>query len=308
MSFHYRREASLRDREQERLIRIGLPTATRIGTACRVAALRAYRDGMPIAEAVRDALQPLRSLAVDAMTAGHLQAQVRVARSAQEQLLAKQRGRAYFYRGPGGDGVAGPYDAAIAAMQQRMEFSEQEMIALQARYGERAIEVTRNLSYAVELRAQGAVGEIVRSGAHVREGMNVLGAALSAAGVTSAQPYLLETLVRTQMQVGYSAGQWQANQDPAIQEILWGYVYVTVGDDRVRPGHMALDGTKLRKEDSRWAAIWPPNGYNCRCKTIEIFEPEESVDIPATKIVDGATVVPGPDQGWAFNAGIALAA
>lgn len=41
--------------------------------------------------------------------------------------------------------------------------------------------------------------------------------------------------------------------------------YKTVGDDKVRPEHDALDGLILPANDPRWKKIFPPNGWKCRC-------------------------------------------
>lgn len=41
--------------------------------------------------------------------------------------------------------------------------------------------------------------------------------------------------------------------------------YKTVGDDRVRADHAALNGVILKHDDPLWDEIYPPNGYNCRC-------------------------------------------
>ena len=122
--------------------------------------------------------------------------------------------------------------------------------------------------------------------------------------MANVQPYLLETLARTQTQLAYGAGRWNVNQDPAIDEILWGYEYVTVGDDRVRPNHEALNGTRYPKDDALLQEIWPPNGFNCRCTMIEIYFEGTPNRPDATEIVDGMEVVPGADKGWAFNPGI----
>ena len=111
-----------------------------------------------------------------------------------------------------------------------------------------------------------------------------------------------ETLVRTQTQLAYNAGRWQADQDPVIQDILWGYEYVAITDDRVRPEHEAFDGTVLPKEDPFWKANWPPNGWNCRCTTIPLFEPERKK--APSKLPDGS--VAKPDKGFVGNAGVAI--
>ncbi|MCY4418570.1 MAG: phage minor head protein [Cytophagales bacterium] len=46
--------------------------------------------------------------------------------------------------------------------------------------------------------------------------------------------------------------------------------YSTVGDERVRPEHADLDGVTYPKDDPFWDEAFPPNGWNCRCKTVAI--------------------------------------
>jgi len=48
--------------------------------------------------------------------------------------------------------------------------------------------------------------------------------------------------------------------------------YRTAGDDRVRVSHAELNGTTLPKEDEFWENYLPPNGWNCRCQTIEVLK------------------------------------
>ena len=111
------------------------------------------------------------------------------------------------------------------------------------------------------------------------------------------------------MAVAYSGAKVREEQDPVIQEILWGYKYVTVGDDRVRPAHWAMEGTTLPKEDSFWDTNTPPNGWNCRCTAIPLFEEEEIVNPPSETEDDQGNLIPvRPDEGWSFNPGRAVPA
>lgn len=41
--------------------------------------------------------------------------------------------------------------------------------------------------------------------------------------------------------------------------------YMTVGDNRVRPAHRALHGRVFKANDPAFDAIYPPNGWGCRC-------------------------------------------
>lgn len=46
--------------------------------------------------------------------------------------------------------------------------------------------------------------------------------------------------------------------------------YRTVGDDRVRQEHAALEGTTLPVEHPFWDTHYPPNGWNCRCNVVQV--------------------------------------
>lgn len=45
--------------------------------------------------------------------------------------------------------------------------------------------------------------------------------------------------------------------------------YQTAGDARVRPTHAALDGITRKVDDAFWDLYYPPNGWRCRCTTIQ---------------------------------------
>lgn len=47
--------------------------------------------------------------------------------------------------------------------------------------------------------------------------------------------------------------------------------YRTAKDDRVRDSHAALDETTLPKDDAFWDKYFPPNGWRCRCTTVEVL-------------------------------------
>lgn len=78
----------------------------------------------------------------------------------------------------------------------------------------------------------------------------------------------LETIFRVNMQMTYSAGDWEqiaetANAAPFL-------MYDAIDDNRTRPSHKAWDGTVLRWDDPWWQTHRPPNGWNCRCSTIQL--------------------------------------
>jgi SPP1 gp7 family putative phage head morphogenesis protein len=51
--------------------------------------------------------------------------------------------------------------------------------------------------------------------------------------------------------------------------------YQTAGDSRVRPTHAALDGIIRKVGDGFWDTYYPPNGWGCRCTTIQHEDVEQ---------------------------------
>lgn len=285
--------ARVQERERITLENVAAKALIPLGRRIVIAVTRAYERGEDVTAAIRAAMEHMEPLVADAMTTAHLQGRLRSVRNATAAMAARRK-------------AAAAYDSALAFLQRRLDLKPDEVRALRARYGNEAARVTRGLSAAVEKRAQKAVVATIESGVTLREGMANLRKAMVSAGAGPQKPYLLETLTRTQMQMAYSAGRLGANEDPAIQEILWGYTYVTAGDDRVRDEHAALDGVTLAKDDPEWNSIMPPNGFACRCSVIEVFDEGTSTGVPANVDVDGRPTVPGPDPGFAFNPGRVL--
>jgi SPP1 gp7 family putative phage head morphogenesis protein len=198
------------------------------------------------------------------------------------------------------------WKSANEFMVKRLELPIAERTNLMNKYGENAFNVTRNLTTAMETEARKIAAQTVSEGMSSREATKAMRTAFNKTGFSKTNPFVIETVARTQLQLAYNAGRWNTYQDPAIQEILWGFEYVTVGDDRVRTDHIALDGSRWPKESPFWSSYWPPNGYNCRCSTVEIFKGEKEADLKPfepVKEADGSTRAPKPDKGWDFNGG-----
>ena len=97
-----------------------------------------------------------------------------------------------------------------------------------------------------------------------RKGVNV---AFETAGWTPLSPWHMENVFRTNLMSVYSAGKYEFCQDA---DNVVGYEYSTVGDNRVRSAHSAMDGKVYAKDDPIWNTWMPPNGYQCRCTVIPI--------------------------------------
>lgn len=179
-------------------------------------------------------------------------------------------------------------------LRRHTDLSEDQIRRLvQAMTGKSAAEILRLADFA-KPKVLAALREIVADNLHVRAGTAKLMRAFDAANLSPAAPHRLEAIYRTHMQMSYSAGQWHADHDPDVEEMLWGYKYVTVGDDRVRDEHAEMEGVTAPKDDPIWDEWFPPNGWNCRCDCIPIYE-ERPVVRPEVEV--------HPDRGFILNPG-----
>lgn len=80
--------------------------------------------------------------------------------------------------------------------------------------------------------------------------------------------------------------------------------YRTAGDDRVREEHAALDGTTLPPSDPFWNHYLPPNGWNCRCTTVQVRRGKYPQSDPAEALARGQACTAKPKQQiFRFNPG-----
>ena len=79
-----------------------------------------------------------------------------------------------------------------------------------------------------------------------------------------------EHLLRVQGFQAYAVARHQQQMATAKSFPYW--KYETVGDNRVRPGHAALDGKVLRADDPWWNTHYPPWDWGCRCIVIALDE------------------------------------
>lgn len=118
--------------------------------------------------------------------------------------------------------------------------------------------------------------DLTNQGVHVEGGTAEVANILLAAGVDpTVVPRLAETIFRTQSAAAYNAGRWNIVNDPDTAPYIWGFEYCTARDRRVRPEHRLLEGVRLPKDDPFWKKYLPPNGWNCRCTVLEIWNDED---------------------------------
>jgi SPP1 gp7 family putative phage head morphogenesis protein len=114
-----------------------------------------------------------------------------------------------------------------------------------------------------------AVTEAVGEGTTLAEFADNLDEVLSTAGLDPVSPWRAETIFRTGVQSAYGRGRWEQMTDPDIADEVFGWRYLTVGDDRVRDEHAALEGHVFATGEGE--EFFPPWDFNC-------FTPENEVE------------------------------
>lgn len=126
----------------------------------------------------------------------------------------------------------------------------------------------------------------------------------------------LETIFRANLSTAYAAGEW-AQIEEAAEDAPY-LMYDAVDDNRTRPQHRAWDGIVLRYDDPWFQTHRPPNGYGCRCGTIQLSAaelramgktaPDTAPPIRRREWVNKRTgetmqIPIGIDPGWDYNPG-----
>lgn len=278
-------------RDRARYERPGVAAGARIGFRAMSKSLRAFRVGDDPVAAMEEELDKAIPILVDAMTVAHLGGLQNIGVPIK---LAHD--------------VTPTYRKQLGILQRKLDYTDAAIEAIVATYAGRAEQIIEAVELRTSRNIQAALVEIQEEGLHVAGGVQRIGDAFAKSGITPINAFTIENVFRTETQKAYSAGRWQFNEQDAIQEILVSYMYVTVGDDRVRPEHEGLDGVVLPKDDPRWDEIFPPNGFSCRCAAIEVFDDREPVPPPAeftttTETGREITVKPGADKGFQVNFG-----
>lgn len=241
------------DRDVGPLIRAGNRAATKLGQREMNRGIKEFRKGGVIGPGTL--VVDLTPLLVDALMLGYLFGKRRTALLTPSMELA-----------------ISAFRSALKFLKRKVVLSTTELNEITTFYQTNALRVATQVSDKVEKALQRSMVKIGKQGLSTRDGVKELRRAYAAQGITPRNSFTLEAVFRTQIQLAYSAGRWEGEQDPAIQEILWGYKYVTVGDSRVRESHVLLEGTTLPKDDPFWDVNRPPNGWACRCQAIPLFE------------------------------------
>ena len=113
-------------------------------------------------------------------------------------------------------------------------------------------------------------------------------------------PHRIRTILRTNINTAYSAGRYKRQRETMETRPLWQYSAVLDGATRLR--HRELHGKVFRADDPIWDTIYPPNGFNCRCRVRALSERQvkaRGIEVLSGGAAGGFT----PDPGWDYNPG-----
>ena len=93
-----------------------------------------------------------------------------------------------------------------------------------------------------------------------------------------------DTWLRTEFDTSFGLAQtgreWNAIVEDA--DVLPYLKYLTVDDERVRKDHAEFNGVTLPVGHSFWNSHYPTNGFNCRCRVIQLSDDDEDLKITTT--------------------------
>lgn len=111
----------------------------------------------------------------------------------------------------------------------------------------------------------------------------------------------LQAEYQTSKQAGYHAANWETylrNKD-----LFPNLKYKTQGDNKVRDEHWRLEGTIAPINSDFWNKYYPPNGWRCRCFTVQTAEnPSDNIPMEVKEIKPEFSLNVGK-SGQVFNEG-----
>ena len=286
------------EKDRARFERRGVREATKLSIRMLKTTQAAITKNVDIITALTPVLDQFATLLREGMLAADLAGRVR-AMDGIDQQISKRATKAFAF--------ATIHEEAVRFMARRLKLGDADLEELRARYGDSAAEISIGMGSASSAQVSQMIADSVAEGIHPVAAARQARRKLAEKGLDPGSAHRMETVFRTQTLQAYSGARWKQYQDPDVASFLWGFEYATVGDDRVRPEHFLLDGVRAAKDDPVWSTAWPPNGWNCRCTTIEIFDGDprasDNNNPPKSDDVDGVPTDPVPDEGFSFNPG-----
>jgi SPP1 gp7 family putative phage head morphogenesis protein len=279
--------------DQASLDEAGTQAALQIGHMVQKAAIAAKRTGRKGVEVLAPLRDDIATMFTKAMVASYVLGEVRI----QENVKAQT-----------GLTLDAKMDAVLRSLRARSAMTQRDWEDVERKFGTKIRELLDIFSQQTGEQIDDAINIAITEQRTARDGIRIMQEQLTGVSGVAKPAHIAESIYRTQTSIAYSAGQQAMLEDPALQEILWGFKYVTVGDNRVRDEHEAWEGVTLPKDDPFWITHTPPNGWNCRCDVIEIYDEREAKAPPETFVPTigpnkGKEIVPIVAPGFEFRPG-----
>lgn len=86
-----------------------------------------------------------------------------------------------------------------------------------------------------------------------------------------------QNYLEAEWQFAISSSQSAANWAKIDETGRYNLQYRTANDDRVRDNHRVLHDITLPQDDPFWLSYYPPNGWRCRCRAVEVLKSKYEV-------------------------------
>jgi len=168
-----------------------------------------------------------------------------------------------------------PFDIALDRFSEVQKMIRdaglgRDMTKVQRGYARRVYKMMRDAGAKIDAVTRGTVANLIATNEPMGRGSAILQATLNKLGVGDYSQSQIETIYATEVARAYHTGRRQ--MDMRRWNDIWGFRYVTMRDDRVRPTHASWEGTVLKKGNRFWKTHFVPCGWNCRCQIVTIYK------------------------------------
>jgi len=167
-----------------------------------------------------------------------------------------------------------PFDQAIEYFLGKVPLSHDQVLRLSREARDRAFWIS-HVNH--EGLVEGFYGQVYRAlagGETYADFKRSIHARFDALGYSRMNPFRLQTVFETNMNLAYSAGNWRAMTADVVKDRPLGRWHAMM-DSRTRPSHAGLHGRVWPLNDPFWETHWPPLDWGCRC-TVDSLSAEEA--------------------------------
>lgn len=194
------------------------------------------------------------------------------------------------------DPFALPFVEAIDYFEGKLPLGADAVRSIKAEARDRAFWIAGVTNQQVVESAYTQIHKALAEGETFDTFKKTVNARLQALGYDKLKPFRLRTIFETNMASAYAAGQWRRATDPEVIKRRPYGRYRAIMDSRTRPTHAGLNGRVWPLDDPAWGAIWPPNGFRCRCMVDTISETETNArGLKVERSAEGAVLVEATD-------------